>query len=310
VGFRSPLDLSDILPLYREHLGAFGGTVGVNFVDGNGAPEVKPDAIPRFLYAPERLMPEDPERIGNGPQTCSTCTDLVWTKPTFAWDINGWYRTIGATWPYVQYTPSMLSRAYIAAGGQKSARATYYLTRLLDKPSRALYDAAPLGVVYLDDRYVEDAMKAKAQAEASRRSKEGSFTEAVEVLDEWGYVIEKEDEAPLDSEQSQVLDEPTPETESYEPIEWVYAYWSWKSRGRGAITRLERWQTLLVSALSVRGARVNLAVGLMGKQPQDWVIGRFDKQWIVFLNDHVEPTLEMAVNAADALMKDLDKNLN
>ena len=303
MGFSQDLDLSDILPAYREHLGGHRGTAGINFVDTDRQPEHdrSHDPIPRSLYAPKRVMSQEPERIGNGPTTCSTVTDVVSTRPTYAWDVNGWYRSIGVPFPYVNAATATLSRAYIAAVGQESARATYCLKRLLDRPSRAVYDAWPLGEVFLDDQWVEDAMKRKAQAEASRRSNDGTYTEAISVLDEWGYRIEDEEEEPDETSDS-MPEEPGPDT--YEPIEWTYSYWVWRSRG-GSTTRLEHWQALLVSALSVRGARVHLAVGLMGDQPQDYVVGRFDGHLIVFLHEGREPTEEMAARAADELMQKL-----
>ena len=307
MGFGADLNLSAILPAYREHLGGHRGTAGINLIDADKEPGRDPfehDVIPRSLYAPKRVMSQEPERIGNGPTTCSTVTDLVSARPSYAWDVNGWYRSIGVPWPYVRATTAALSRAYIASDGQSDARATYCLKRLLHRPSRATYDSWPLGEVFLDDQYVEDAMKAKAQAEASRRSKEGTFTDAVNVLDEWGYRIEDDDndERVPDDTSDSVPEESGPDP--YQPIEWTYSYWVWRSRG-GPTTRLEQWQALLVSALSVRGARVHLAVGLMGDQPQDYVVGRFGGYLIVFLNDGREPTAEMAARAADELTQKL-----
>ena len=125
------------------------------------------------------------------------------------------------------------------------------------------------------------------------------------MLDEWGYLIQDEDGESVDTGQPAVQDGPTPE-DVYEPIEWTYAYWLWKSYGSGGATeRLEQWQALLVSALSARGAKVGLAVGVMGKQPHDYAVGLFDGHWIAFLNDQREPTPEMAAKAAEALMHDM-----
>jgi hypothetical protein len=307
MGFGSPLDLSTILPAYREHLG-YGGTVGINFVEEKSRLERDPfehEAIPRSLYAPKRVMSEKPERIGNGPPACSTVTDLVSVKPTFAWDVNGWYRSVGVPWPYIGATTAALSRAYIASAGQSDARATYCLKRLLDRVSRAEYDLMPLGETFMDDLYVQDQIKHRAQAEASRRSNDGVFTEAISVMDEWGFLLVDDDKEGSDNDDAPgFVPDDEPESDQFEPIEWTYAYWVWRSPGRST-GLLERWQTLLVSALSVRGARVHLAVGLMGKQPQDYVVGRFDNQLIVFLNDGREPTPAMAARAADALLQQL-----
>jgi hypothetical protein len=306
-----PLDLAEILPAYREHLGV--GTAGVNFVDERRRGDRDPhdhDLIPKSLYAHKRgTFGEKPLRVGVGPQTCSTCTDVVSAKPSFAWDVNGWYRAVGVPWPYVDVVRGALARAYIASGGQTSARATYCFKRLLDKPSRTSYDLMSLGDVFLDDLYVQDAMKAKAQAEASARSAKGTFIDAVTVLDEWGYLLRPdESDFRLDGEPEPVQDEGTPEDDDwFDPAEWTYSYWLWRTYG-GLTSRIEQWQTLLVSALSARKARVDLAVGFMGKQPQDFVVGLFDGHWIVFLDDKTEPTMDMAVRAADALLHEIQKH--
>jgi hypothetical protein len=317
VGFRDDIDLSEILPAYREHLGAYGGTVGINFVDGNKPVEPDPfeqEAIPKSLYARERSSAHlrEPIRMGTGPATCSTCTDVVSARPTFAWDVNGWYRTIGVPWTYVKATSGTLSRAYIAAGGQKSPRATYYLRRLLNGPVRASYDLTALGEVFLDDQYVQDEIKAKAQAEASRRSAGGTFTDATAVMDEWGYLLKPDSEDALDDQPVPVQDEESPENESFDPTEWAYSYWLWGSYGRyggdgwETIDRLERWQSLLVSALSARGARVDLAVGMLGnpggEYPLHYAVRHIDEYWIVFLNENVAPTPELADKAAGLLL--------
>lgn len=308
--FRESLDLSEVLPSYREHLGAFGGTAGVNFVDGSGPSEHDPfenEAIPRSLYA-RQSQTETPTWIGEGPPTCSTCTDVVSARATFAWDVNGWYRTLGLAWPYVQATSGDLSRAYIAAGGQRSARCTYYLKQLLNRPVRASYDLTALGTTFLDDQYVQDAMKAQAQEEASRRSAEGTFTDATEVLDEWGYLLKPEDGDGLDAEQGPVQDEVSPESDSFNPVEWSYSYWLWHAYGQAdAVVRLEQWQTLLVSALSVRGAKVDLAVGLMGQQLTDYLVGYSDGYWIVYLSEKAIPTEELAAQAADMYLKTISE---
>lgn len=308
MGFRRDLDLAEILPAYREHLGV--GTAGVNFVDEKRRGDRDPfehDAIPKSLYAHQRgTFGEKPLRMGTGPATCSTCVDVISARPTFAWDVNGWYRIIGVPWSYVQATSGALSRSYIASNGQASARATYCLKRLLDRPSRAAYDRAPLGDPFLDDQYVQDEIKARAQAEASARSAKGKHTIATEVMDEWGYLLRPEEDEPdhLDGEAPPGQDEATPEEDSFDPIEWVYSYWLWKTYG-GLQSRIEQWQTLLVSALSARKARVDLAVGFMGHQPHDYTVGLFDGYWVVFLNDKVEPTSEMADKAADALIHEI-----
>lgn len=318
MGARPDLDLSDILPYYREFMDP--STVGINHVRPRYGeheeyveqPMGHEEVIPEHLYERHRKpwMPTtlDPFRVGNGPTVCSTSREMVSARPAFSWDVNGWYRTLGVPFPYVHATSGVLSKAYVASGGQQSPRATYYLKRLLNKAVRAEYDAMPLGEgKFLDDEYVQQEMKARAQAEASRRSRDGSYTKAKDVLDEWGYVVDEDDDPGVDKYRKSRKDRDSPETDAYGPIEWTYSYWLWKTpQVWGSTTRLETWQTLLVSALSEAGHNVGLTVGLMGKQPQDYAVGLFDGHWIVFLNSEREPTQEMAAKAASALMNDMN----
>lgn len=304
MGFREAIDLSDILVSYREYLGDYESTAAINFVDpGRRAPDPFEEhgAIPARLQAPRSTKPVIPTRIGNGPPTCSTRTTLVSARPTFSWDVNGWYRTIGVPWPYVRATSGVLSRSYVASGGQRSARATYYLRRLLNRPVRGAYDTWPLGEQFLDDEYVQDEMKARAQAEASRRSRGGSYTKASAVLDEWGYDLKEDDEGVVDNDLELVHDESTPETDTFEPVEWTFSYWLWDTFGDGGTSRLEQWQTALVSVLSRSGHHLDLAVGLCGNMPDAFRVAEVDGYRVVFLRDTEQVTEALAVQAAEAL---------
>lgn len=314
MGTRPDLDLSDILPAYREFLGEYESTAGINFVKasvpedqdyqeaslgwGSSQPHLQAGYVPRSMAARD-----EPYRVGNGPEVCSTSRVLVSTRPSFGWDVNGWYATIGVPFPYVDATSGALSRSYMAAGGQESPRATYFLKRLLNKAVRGLYDAYPLGEQFLDDEYVQDAIKARAADEAGRRSADGSYTKAQSVLDEWGYKLEEEDTpGVVDTTSNDVLDGVSPEDSPFEPIEWIYSHWLWRSTKVDATQQLERWQGLLVSALSQQGHHTHLAVGLCGDQPKPYAVRHVDGHWVVFLGENEEPTEELAALAAASLL--------
>lgn len=313
MGARPDLDLSDIMPAYREFLFGEGtSTAGINHIratpEGDSW-EPKPvgdeEAIPGYLYEGAiQRDPLKPWRIGNGPGSCSTSQEVVSARPAFAWDVNGWYRTIGVPFPYVDATSGVLSKSYVASGGQESARATYYLKRLLNKAVRGLYDTYPLGEVFLDDEYVQDELKAKAAAEASRRSREGSYTRPETVMDEWGYKIDPESTDVVDTVDNAVQDGGSQEERPFEPIEWVYSYWMWQTRRNHlpSTDALEQWQGHLVSALARGGHKVEIAVGVAGKSPHPYTVGFFDEHWVVFLHEDQAPSAELAERAATALI--------
>ena len=87
MGARPDLDLSDIVPAYREFLTGRGtSTAGINRIratpDGDWWEPLSvgdEEAIPRHLYGTfgERRDPLAPWRIGNGPTACSTSQELV-----------------------------------------------------------------------------------------------------------------------------------------------------------------------------------------------------------------------------------------
>jgi hypothetical protein len=306
VGFRPDLDLSGILPDYREHMSE--STAGVNFVDGKrkADPFEDQEAIPKRLYAPERsAMVDDPWRVGNGPATCSTRRTATSTRPLYAWDVNGYYRELGIPWPYVDATRGVLRKAFYAVNGHESARLTYCFKQLLNPAVRAEYDEWPLGEEYLHDEYVQDAIKKRAAFEASKRTQDGTYTHAETILDEWGFIM-KYDEVlgdRFDTSSGKGQDDPG---QSFDPIEWVYSYWLWKSFGTD-VARLQTWQTLLVSELANRDEQIDLAVGSVGKVPHDYVIGFVDNEfWVVFLNNKVEPDPVIAATAVSALLKDIN----
>lgn len=299
-GFRPPLDISEMVQDYRSR-GFLPDQSGA--VDGDANLPVQRSLRPSQPSRWESPLAEDPYRVYVGPEGCSTCTDVALATPAFAWDVNRWYRTLGVPWPYTHVPSGSLAKYYLAVDGQSDARATYYLKRLLDKATRAAYDAAPLGELFLDDDFVQQEIKNRAQVEASRRS-QTQFADAEQVMDEWGYALKPDDVSDslaqaLDEDPFALDDRPTPESSL-----WAYSYWVWRahtSRGPLVTGRLGAWQSLLVSALSQMGHRTTLRVGVMGKTPQEYAIGRSGGLAIVYLNESATPTADLARRAAAAL---------
>ena len=313
MGLRPDLDLSDIIPAYREFiLGGGAGTSSRGRIratptgdvwESDGGEDTPPQEV---LWDWGQMKDRSaPRLVGNGPKTCSTSQVVTLGGPLFSWDVNGWYRAIGVPFPYVNATSGVLSTSYVAAGGQESARATYCLKRLLNKPVRAAYDTYPLGSIFLDDDYVQDEIKARARAEAARRTARGSDTDAKSVMSEWGYIVEENDEEGLDKQDQRGFTGVQPEDNSpeFDPIEWVYAYWLWNTtRDHADTATLERWQTLVVSAVAREGAQLNIAVGLAGSLPEGHTVALHEGVLIAYLEEGREPTPELAEQAARMLL--------
>lgn len=274
MAFLTDVDLSEIAPHYQKYYGA--------------------------TFRNSQVDSGKPFKVGSGPESCSTSMDLVRSsRPAFAWDVNGWYRYLGITFPYVNATRGDLSKAYIAITGFADNRATYYLSRLLDREIRAEYDAMPCGEEYLDDIYVQAALKQRVVDEASRRSAKGHYTQPESILDEWGYVNLLENLANASAADVD-RDRGSGEDQVLRAAEWAYAYWLWKTRGfGGGSASLALWQSLLIRAMSDRGVTMDLSVGLMSDQPQDSVVGRFDDRLVFFLHEDVEPDQDTARKAVE-----------
>lgn len=309
MGFRPDLDLSGFIDDYRPW---FGGKslAGTHYVKTE-APEIDitdfepiPEAVMRQPVSPPPR--DEPWKVGNGPETASSDRGLISAKRSFSWDVNGYYRLLGVPWPYVNATKGQLSKAYIAADGNKSHRKTYYLKQLLNAQTRRLYDDMPLGEPYLDDHYVQDALKAKAAAEAGKRTAAGVFTEADQVMDEWGLkMVDEDDAAAIDSAKKD--EHSKPRSPDFDPIEWTFAYWLWRSNEISRTGRLAQWQSSVVASLSEAGAKVRFAVGFLGRQPHEYLIGKDGSTWIVYVNERLDPALyeQTAVRAAGALLHDM-----
>lgn len=283
---RPALDLSDILKQYE----VFGGS-------NRGG--LSQDQIEFQRLEQERIQRErenNPMKQGHGPLLVSTCTALV-PSPMWCWDVLGYYRTLGVHW---KATRKQLMTAYQDLDGPNSVGLTHVFKQLLNPSIRRAYDMTPLGHLFMDDIYVQQALKAAAVAEARRRSQEtGREVTPEEVIAEEYSFTPDEDEDALDKNAKN--DEPLVLPDS---APWPYSYFTWRSK-KSETDVLAEWQALVIREVSKQGAVLTFAVGFVGKQPHRYLVGRIENLQVVFLNDKECPTEALASAAALALLNDL-----
>lgn len=236
-----------------------------------------------------------PQRAGIGPDTASSCTDLA-LDPQICWDVNGYYASLGVGW---RASRKELGLAYLAAGGHTSVYLTYVLSQLLNPDVRRAYDRMGLGEVFLDDDYVQAALKRQASSEASRRSAAGATMSADEVLDEWGYMMEE----PEDSYQDSFDSEGTLRHDDPAGAGWGYSYYVWRTTCDD-VDRLRTWQEEILHVLAHGGyPPIRFSVGFVGAtdQPIDIEILSGDRK-IFFLNETAPPLPDHARTAVHRML--------
>jgi hypothetical protein len=258
VGFRDDLDISGIITKYETFTKS----------------PVQPSRTP--WEAPVRPGEgETPGREGFGPLRCSTSRAVAQQRLLFAWDPNRYYRDLGVPWPYVNASKGSLMRYYMHQDGQSSVRMTYCLKQLLNH--REEYDALPLGIPFMNDTYVQAALKQRAIDEAQRRCAEGDYATADEILDEWGYILKDDpDDDHFHDEEAglpRILDTPPGE------------------------------ESALIRELEM--AVPTLVVGMVGKTPHEYLVGKTGQDWVVYLNSGATVSQDLARKAATALTKQI-----
>lgn len=295
MGFREPLDVSEYVKQYE----AFGGKPqqGPPQIDAGkawyhqapGAFEREQEQIRRQQY-----IDDNPQIQGYGPVLASSCRALV-PSPQWCWDVNGYYRTLGVHW---KATRKELMVAFQAFGTMPDAYTTYVFKQLLNQDIRRAYDIAPLGRPFLDDVYVQKALKNKAAQEAARRSQDGRPTTAKEVIEEEYKFVPEDDQEGIDGATSDGAD-----SDQSIPTPWPFAYYTWRSK-KAETDVLAEWQSLVLGALAEQGAVRQVAVGFLGKQPHRYLVGRIGKIQVAFISDKECPTPALASAAALALIND------
>jgi hypothetical protein len=246
-------------------------------------------------YEPEQPMLYGRQEMAD----TSTCTDLV-RLPGVIWDVNGYYRALGISFPHREpTTKSGLRQAHRAAGGLDDRWKTYALKQLKDEAVRAVYDAMPLGQPYIDD-YWNEFFDNEAKKEALRKvaSGEVELDEAItkenidKIKKEWGIELdaEPENETPA-----------APAAKAPTTVHLTWSYYLWRCDYASTVrhqARLDTWRTMLVEAFRDRRMRLTFRVGFFGKQPHPWIQLEREGHLILLLNKDQEPTREYAAQAA------------
>lgn len=250
-------------------------------------PEVAKIVRPRYVVDDEDRAPHI-FRASYLPEAASSTRELALRTDAPIWDVNGYYRAIGITWPY-RPTKREMRLSYQATGGPDKEYATSAFKRLLDSEFREGYDARPLGRP-VDDKYRWLELRRRAAlwaaAETARTGRihsERDFigedlakrieTDATHEAADHGRVVEVQPDDVDDS--------------------WGYGYYLWGSRKRDERT-LSEWQSMMLEALWANRLRVRLAVGYVGHRSEPAVRAQHQQLNIVFLHEHQKPTRELA----------------
>lgn len=303
MGFRKDLDLDAILNKARwgTSVDSFvdsATTAGVRYItprDDFVDPMEQYERPPAHQYQNhQRDSVENPVKMGRGSPLASPTVALA-IRPIVCWDVNGYYGALGVHW---KATRKELREAYQSLNGQNSVYLTYVLKQLLNDEIRYEYDCMPLGEQFLNDDYVQDALKAKAAEVASRRSKEGRYTTPREVVEEQYRFIPEADEAADGAPDPEMSD---PDATVTDDGNWPWPYYVWRTFAQDT-AKLSAWQTLLVSAMAERGFTGSFAVGLFGRQPHRVLTGWTEDNLVIYLSVREDATQELAEHAVDALM--------
>jgi hypothetical protein len=272
VPFRPDLDLSEIITPYRP------------FIEGRRTPDHE-DTISldraRSIPLDERPITPRLSRVGYGPDTCSTNTDLV-LLPEWSWDVNGYYRALGVHW---KADRRALRLAYQKKNGPSSVFLTYVLRFLLDPVKRRAYDMAPLGSEFFDewrDNEIKMRAKRKASKEAGLRGEEPTDEDAKRALKDLGYAIVEPDVGGVEEDVQQTFHSP-----------WGYSYYV-KDVACYDVDRLAQWQQMLVRAYADQGIRTTFSVGFIGGDQTYYTETEKDGRVTHYLGGTIKPTDELA----------------
>ena len=217
--------------------------------------------------------------MGDGPATCSTCTDLASTKPGWIFDTNGYYRDLGVS---TRASRVEIRDAYL--GSPQTARLTFVARQLLDPVVRRAYDATPLGSVFFDGYVLDQVRRADALRTTSGASPAST---------------------PLDTPSKVVLDtERQREQGGTRSTDWSYAFYLWGT-DRADKKMLSELQERLVSALGQQKEIHQLAVGLRGGMAQPVEVTVVGRRIVVFLHEDEDLT-DALVHRASGVITSLD----
>lgn len=208
----------------------------------------------------------------------STSCALLRT-PTIIWDVNGYYAALGVR---PDATRAELRRAYMALGGEKDARLTYILSRLLDPEVRRRYDSCALGDVFMD-LYVMERLMNEARQRAAEAVAAGDV-ESEDLADLGGWA------EMLDLSSSEVDRASRKDDDELASRQW--GYFLWRS-ARTDDESLDLWQHLLTGAFWSSGIVREVGIGFSRDQGP-WTIQKVGETTVIFIDEDEVPTAKLA----------------
>jgi hypothetical protein len=272
-------------------------------LDVSGYIAALPSGAAKLRSAVMRVEGVDATRpyvAGAGPLVCSPSTSLV-TSPQFSWDVNGYYRAFGFTWPFRDVTRKALRLAGHARRANASAWRVFALKTLLNPAARREYDGVELGERYLDP-FEMDRIKGEAARRASAANAERSAFEAPvtgeDMLSEMGFhVVDEEDTPELGEGVSEVSGTP-----------WSWSFYVWQAP-RIDLDVLATWQRELIEAhQELRGEYgrklEGFAVGITSNEDWmwDWKVEVVAGEIVFFV--HIDSDTYGALAAMEKVLSD------
>lgn len=197
----------------------------------------------------------------------------------FAWDVRGYYRTLGIGFPYVDATKRDLSLGYIAANGEADHWATYCMGQLLSHDVRRRYDAVGLGEDFPDLYTQMEARDAQMRA----RAQQG---QSVASEDDPDGDTEGESQRMLDIDPSRGHDDRAVPAEADDYPYGVFV----NSFDAVQIdpSALSLWQSLIRQEARDMSHRAEVALGILRDAP-DWTVGQVEGRAVVLLGSGHAP---------------------
>jgi hypothetical protein len=301
VGFREPI--------FGGRFDARGGWTNVttsSSTTGNWS-ALRVDFGGQHRYAPPEIE-DGPQLRGRTVHAMASTETGLALRPEVIHDANGYYRSLGFTFPYLRITRKQLRLAAFEHDAANDERKMHNLKQLLDPEIRAKYDLVPFWERFVD-KYFQAWLKERALREAreanQHRAPWQKETTPEDLLREWGFGVQQDPEEG---------EEPPPELETPEvsdpdatvKIPWTYSYYVWRSDCDDT-DRLGRWQELLIAEFVQVGAKRRFAVGFVGRQPHEWVAGEVRGNHVLYINEDVEPNQELAAKAVKQFLADEGK---
>lgn len=210
----------------------------------------------------------------------------------FSWDVRGYYRSLGVSFPYTSATRADLSKGYMAVDGQGSHWVTYCLKQLLDPAVRARYDACDLGEIFEDEYTAVD----RRNAELDRRGARGDS-----IQDTAGEGdAEDSPTGMLDNDPAEGEDDHTPSAKDDDHYPYGVFVVGSVEADEIDIRDLLLWQTLIREEAQRVSLRSDVALGVTSGVAS-WTVGDVGMKKVVLLSQEYRPNVLDAARIVTAL---------